>query len=84
MHQLQPCKTLLVTERPEKEGWHSERLFVYTTQVADHELPVNQDGEVGEFLCLSVAEVMQRLRLGEFTADAACAIAVFWLSQAGR
>ena len=84
VHQLQPCKTLLVTERPEKEGWHSERLFVYTTQVADHELPVNQDGEVSEFLCLNVAEVMQRLRSGEFTADAACAIAVFWLSQAGR
>lgn len=82
--QLRPCPTLLVTERQETQGWHSERLFVYSTLVADHETPVNQDGEVSEFLCLEIAEVLQRMREGEFTADAACAIAVFLLSQERR
>ena len=53
----------LLTERAEIEGWHSERLFAYTVKVID-------------FLCLSIPEVMARLRAGEFTPDAACAIAL--------
>ena len=38
--------------------------------------PLNRDGEVSEFLCLPVSDVLRRLRQHEFTPDAACATAV--------
>ena len=66
----------VLTERAETEGWHSERLFVYTVKVMDSESPNNRDGEVIDFLCLSFPDVLTRLRAGEFTPDAACAIAL--------
>ena len=75
------CPTVITTERAEPEGWHSETLFVYTTSVSDTETPINQDGEVSEFLCLETSEVLSRMRAGEFTRDAACAIAVYLLGQ---
>ncbi len=75
------CPTVITTERAEPEGWHSETLFVYTTSVSDTEIPINQDGEVSEFLCLETSEVLSRMRAGEFTRDAACAIAVYLLGQ---
>jgi 8-oxo-dGTP pyrophosphatase MutT (NUDIX family) len=65
----------VLTERQEREGWHSEQLFVYTVKVLDGEQPKNRDGEVIEFMCLSFPELMSRMRAGEFTSDAACAIA---------
>lgn len=75
------CPEVVTTERTEPEGWHSETLFVYTTAVSDTEIPMNQDGEVSEFLCLEIPEVLSRMRAGEFTRDAACAIALYLLSQ---
>ena len=70
-----PVKTI-ITERAEPEGWHSECLFIYSLNLSDKEQPKNQDGEVSEFLCLSMPEVIERMRAKQFTADAACAIAV--------
>ena len=67
---------VVLTERPVAEGWHSERIFVYTLPLTHAQHPSNRDGEVSEFLCLSVTEVMHRIRSGEFTPDAACAIAI--------
>ena len=84
LEQLMAYDNVPTTERAEKEGWHSERLFIYSTTLTDAETPVNLDGEVSEFLCLEIPEVLQRIRAGEFTRDAACAIAVFLLSQASR
>jgi 8-oxo-dGTP pyrophosphatase MutT (NUDIX family) len=81
--QLTPCGTL-TTERAEREGWHSETIFVYWTTVRDTETPCNQDGEVSEYLCLTMDEVLDRMRRGEFTHDAACAIALYLLNQAPR
>jgi 8-oxo-dGTP pyrophosphatase MutT (NUDIX family) len=75
---------VLITERAEPQGWHSETIFLYTTLVSDHEIPTNQDGEVSEFLCLEMDEVLWRMQAGEFTHDAACAIATYWLSQEPR
>ena len=65
----------ILTERPVLEGWHSERLYVYTVTVKEGEVPKNRDGEVVDFLCLRFPDVLKRLRAGEFTPDAACAIA---------
>lgn len=70
---LEPCEIL--TERHVDEGWHSERLFVYSLAMQNTERPSNRDGEVSEFLCLGIPEIMMRLRDGQFTPDAACAIA---------
>lgn len=64
----------LVSERAEPDGWHNERLFVYTVSVSADEHPVNRDGEVSEFLCLEIPEVLRRIHAGEFTQDAAHAI----------
>ena len=81
LSQVVACAEVVTTERAEPEGWHSETLFVYTMAVSDTETPVNRDGEVSEFLCLEMSEVLSRLRAGEFTRDAACAIALYALSQ---
>ena len=71
----------ILTEREVVEGWHSESLFVYELHVPNQVRPVNQDGEVSEFLCLNLREVIQRIRQNEFTIDAACAIAAWILSS---
>ena len=84
LEQLTTLNDVPTTERAEKEGWHSERLFIYSTTLMEGEIPVNLDGEVSEFLCLEIPEVLQRMRSREFTRDAACAIAVLLLSQAPR
>ena len=76
--------SVVTTERLEPQGWHSETLFLYTTLVSDTETPTNQDGEVSEFLCLALPEVLSRMRAGEFTRDAACAMAVYLLGLQSR
>jgi 8-oxo-dGTP pyrophosphatase MutT (NUDIX family) len=65
----------LLTERTVPEGWHSERLFIYSLALGKDVQPRNQDGEVSEFMRLSIPEVLQRIADREFTPDAACAIA---------
>jgi 8-oxo-dGTP pyrophosphatase MutT (NUDIX family) len=65
----------VLTERSVPEGWHSERLFVYTWVMPSDHTPRNRDGEVSEFVCMDIPEVLQRISDGEFTPDAACAIA---------
>jgi 8-oxo-dGTP pyrophosphatase MutT (NUDIX family) len=70
----------LVTERTEPEGWHSERLFVYSVEIQTGIVPANQDGEVSEFLHLSPEQVMQKIRNQEFSPDAAVAIAAITLA----
>lgn len=75
VHDLRLQSSEIVLEREVPEGWHSERLFVYDLLLADDERPQNRDGEVSEFLCLELSEVVARIRAGEFTPDATCAIA---------
>lgn len=65
----------VLTERLAPEGWHSERLFVFSLALGPDDHPVNQDGEVSRFHALEAAEVIDLIRTGSFTEDAACAIA---------
>jgi len=58
--------------RPEPQGLHDEVLHVYELRLPDDFVPVNQDGEVSEFLLLSPAELARRLP--EFTPDAAAVL----------
>ena len=63
------------TQRPEPQGWHDEQLLVYTLHLSEQEIPVNADGEVQEFLCLSPVEVVSRMQAGQFTVDACASLA---------
>ena len=53
------------------EGLQRECLHVYDLEMQPAERPVNQDGEVAEFLCLPVQEALERAAMGEMTLDAA-------------
>ena len=61
--------------REVEEGVHREQIFVHDLYVSPDFEPKNQDGEVSEFLCLPVSNVIERLDAltssGEFTVDAA-------------
>jgi len=56
-------------------GWHDEMLHVFNLVLSSDFVPCNQDGEVQSFACLSAPAVMAQLAAGQFTADAALAIA---------
>lgn len=63
------------TQRLEPQGWHDEQLLLYTLHLSEQETPINADGEVQEFLCLSPGEVVSRMQSGQFTADACASLA---------
>jgi len=65
----------LLSQRQVTEGWHEERLTVFQLELPAGCEPRNQDGEVSEFLCLSPAQALARCQRGEFTNDAALAMA---------
>jgi len=56
-------------------GWHDEVLHVFNLTLPDGFVPCNQDGEVQAFEKLSTLRVMERISAGQFTHDAALAIA---------
>ena len=63
------------TQRLEPQGWHDEQLLVYTLYMTELETPINADGEVQEFLCLSPSVVVSRMQSGQFTGDACASLA---------
>jgi 8-oxo-dGTP pyrophosphatase MutT (NUDIX family) len=65
----------ITTARSEAEGWHDETLVVFNLLLPDGVVPHNTDGEVSGFECLSPAEVMARIRMADFSKDAACVLA---------
>jgi 8-oxo-dGTP pyrophosphatase MutT (NUDIX family) len=56
-------------------GWHDEVIHVFNLALPDGFVPCNQDGEVQAFEKLSTLRVMERISAGQFTHDAALAIA---------
>ena len=56
-------------------GWHDEALHVFNLALPEGFVPRNQDGEVQAFAKLSAPAVMERIAAGQFTSDAALAIA---------
>ncbi len=58
------------TSRLEPQGWHDESVQVFNLTLADPFGPVNQDGEVAEFIRLSPQQVLAKMQRGEFTVDA--------------
>lgn len=69
--ELLPQTGLLLAERPVQRGLHREWLHVYDLWLSGSEQPCNQDGEVAEHVCLSLAEVEALLVAERFMIDAA-------------
>jgi 8-oxo-dGTP pyrophosphatase MutT (NUDIX family) len=63
------------TCRSVANGWHHETLWVYNLLVPPEVTPINQDGEVSEFACMSPKQVVAAIANHAFTVDAACVIA---------
>ncbi len=63
---LRPCGAIR-SRRIEPEGLHDEVLHVYALELPEGFEPCNRDGEVSEFVCLSPAQLGQRLDAGEFS-----------------
>ena len=63
------------TCRSVANGLHHETLWVYNLLVPPDVQPINQDGEVSEFACLSPNQVVEAIASDAFTVDAACVIA---------
>ena len=72
--QLVPAGRVRIS-RATPTGWHDEMLHVFNLALPADFAPCNQDGEVQSFACLSAAQVMAQIAAGQFTADAALAIA---------
>jgi 8-oxo-dGTP pyrophosphatase MutT (NUDIX family) len=58
------------TSRQEAEGLHDEYLHVFNLTLAADFEPVNQDGEVSEFMCLEPTALLEKIHAGCFTSDA--------------
>ena len=56
-------------------GYVVESIDWFEATVPDGMLPVNQDGEVAQFECLTPAQLVQRLAQGQFTLEAALILA---------
>ena len=63
-------------KREVEEGLHNEIIFVHDIILPESFTPVNQDGEVVEFSCVPIAELIAQLqqRPEEFTVDAALVV----------
>ena len=69
------------TCRAVDRGWHHETLWVFNLLVPPDVKPMNQDGEVSEFMCLSPKQVVAAIASHALTVDAACVIAQGVLNQ---
>ncbi|MCB6184239.1 NUDIX domain-containing protein [Leeia sp. TBRC 13508] len=56
------------------EGLHREWLWIQDVEVDANWQPENQDGEVSDFQCLPLSDVIEKIQNGAFTRDAALTI----------
>lgn len=82
LHGLRSSGHLMV-RRPVADGYLIERIEVFEGALAPGAVPVNRDGEVDHFECLSPAALRERLQHGAFTAEAAL-ILLRWLEARPR
>ena len=82
--QLQGLRRIerITFRRPVTEGYLVEHIDVFEATLADTVLPVNQDGEVQRFECLTPVELLVRMQGEKFTLEAAT-ILVAWLRRRG-
>jgi len=70
LRDVQACG-LLTVRRPVVDGYMIERIHVFEALVPAAFEPMNQDGEVAAFECLSIAALCDRLHADAFTLEAA-------------
>lgn len=75
---LNPVGNILV-RRPTPKGLHHETLYTFDLPLPNEWTPSNQDGEVSEFVQISIDEASDRILSGELTLDAAIVTADFLL-----
>jgi 8-oxo-dGTP pyrophosphatase MutT (NUDIX family) len=64
-------------------GYLAERIDWFTALVPDGVVPQNQDGEVAQFVCASVEEVLDTMGRGQFTLEAGLILAAAMGLQSG-
>ncbi|WP_448173832.1 NUDIX hydrolase [Rhizobacter fulvus] len=74
---LQPRGRLTV-RRPVSDGYMVEHIELFDAVVPHGVVPENRDGEVARFECLTIAELIARLKSDAFTVEAA-ALLMRWL-----
>lgn len=79
LHGVQPFGRLTV-RRPVAEGYVVEQIEMFAAIVPSGTVPVNQDGEVERFECLTLASLVERMHADRFTPEAAM-ILTTWLVQ---
>jgi isopentenyldiphosphate isomerase len=63
------------SKREVEEGFHHEIIFVYDLILPENFVPQNNDGEVVEFDCIPIADLLKRLENpSQFTVDSALVI----------
>ena len=80
LHHLCHAGSLLLQKPAQADdgiGYVVERADCYIAQVPADRTPVNQDGEVAEFICVSPRRLQQMLEQGQFTVEAALLLAHF-------
>jgi 8-oxo-dGTP pyrophosphatase MutT (NUDIX family) len=68
----------VTVRRPVSDGYMVEHIEMFEARLPDGLVPVNQDGEVARFDCVSVATLIERLAADEFTLEATL-IHAHWL-----
>jgi 8-oxo-dGTP pyrophosphatase MutT (NUDIX family) len=66
---------LLTVRRPLANGYMVEHVHVHEAVIPADLMPENQDGEVAAFECLRIEDLLERLRAGVFTLEAALILA---------
>ena len=61
----------LTVRRPVPDGYMVEHIDMFDAVLPDGSVPVNQDGEVAGFECVTLADLHRRLRHDRFTLEAA-------------
>lgn len=65
----------ITVRRPVREGYMVEHIDVFEAVVPDRSSPVNQDGEVARFDCLTPQDLIERLAADAFTLEAGLVLA---------
>jgi 8-oxo-dGTP pyrophosphatase MutT (NUDIX family) len=87
IEQMQAARTTGVYRivRDIPEGLQNEDIHVHEIDLPAGLMPVNQDGEVAEFLCVDIAMALRHVQAGDLTVDASiatldCAMRHDWIA----
>jgi 8-oxo-dGTP pyrophosphatase MutT (NUDIX family) len=70
----------LTVRRPVPDGYMVEHIHMFEARVPEGRAPLNQDGEVERFDCVEVPALIDRIKAGAFTLEAAL-IHARWLKK---